>query len=195
MEIVYDLRNSTRKWLSIGWELTLCITANQGEVHMAFDGYIQIAEIPGEALDEKFSKWIEITGYNFGVSQSTSATASSSGGASSGRTTMSNFTFTKYLDSASCKLMEASCAGQHLKEVKLVLCRASTERLKYYEVVLEEVIIADYSQSASSGVPIEIVQLNYGRIKTTYTLQKRSDGLAGGNVTGGWDRIGNKKYS
>ncbi|WP_449105778.1 Hcp family type VI secretion system effector [Pseudomonas mohnii] len=162
---------------------------------MAFDGYIQIAEIPGEALDEKFSKWIEITGYNFGVSQSTSATASSSGGASSGRTTMSNFTFTKYLDSASCKLMEASCSGQHLKEVKLVLCRASTDRLKYYEIVLEEVIIADYSQSASSGVPTEMVQLNYGRIKSTYTLQKRSDGAPGGNVTGGWDRIGNKKYS
>lgn len=162
---------------------------------MSFDGYIQIAEIPGEALDEKFSRWIEITGYNFGVSQSTSATASSSGGASSGRTSMTNFTFTKYLDSASCKLMEASCAGQHLKEVKLVLCRASADKLKYYEVVLEEVIIADYLQSASSGVPIEIVQLNYGRIKTTYTQQKRSDGAAGGNVTGGWDRIGNKKYS
>ncbi|NAS62340.1 hypothetical protein CVE36_12085, partial [Pseudomonas syringae pv. actinidiae] len=118
---------------------------------MAFDGFIQIADIPGEALDEKYSKWIEITGYNFGVNQSTSATASSSGGASSGRTTMTNFTFTKYLDSASCKLMEASCAGQHLKEVKLVLCRAGTDKLKYYEVVLEEVIIADYTQSASSG--------------------------------------------
>jgi len=88
---------------------------------MAFDAFIQIADIPGEALDEKYSKWIEITGYNFGVSQSTSATASSAGGASSGRTTLTNFTFTKYLDSASCKLMEASCAGQHLKEVKLVL--------------------------------------------------------------------------
>jgi hypothetical protein len=59
---------------------------------MAFDAFIQIADIPGEALDEKYSKWIEITGYNFGVSQSTSATASSSGGASSGRTTMTNFT-------------------------------------------------------------------------------------------------------
>lgn len=162
---------------------------------MAFDGYIQIAEIPGEALDEKYNKWIEITGYSFGVSQSASATASSSGGATSGRTTMSNFTFTKYLDSASCKLMEASCAGQHLKEVKLAPCRASTDRLKYYEVVLEEVIIADYAQSANSGIPIEILQLNYGRIKATYTLQKRSDGLAGGNVTGGWDRIGNKKYA
>jgi type VI secretion system secreted protein Hcp len=35
---------------------------------MAFDAFIQIADIPGEALDEKYSKWIEITGYNFGVS-------------------------------------------------------------------------------------------------------------------------------
>ncbi|CAM3221575.1 Type VI secretion system effector, Hcp1 family [Pseudomonas floridensis] len=92
---------------------------------------------------------------------------------------MTNFTFTKYLDSVSCKLMEASCAGQYLKEVKRVLCRAGTDKLKYYEVVLEEVIIADYTQSASYGVPMEIIQLNYGRIKTTYTQQKRSDGAGG----------------
>ena len=65
---------------------------------------------------------------------------------------MTNFTFTKFLDSASCKLMEASCAGQHFKEVKLALCRAGGDKLKYYEIILEEVIIADYAQSASSGV-------------------------------------------
>jgi len=46
---------------------------------MAFDAYIQIDSIPGEALDEKYSKWIEVLGYDFGVSQSTSATASSAG--------------------------------------------------------------------------------------------------------------------
>jgi hypothetical protein len=38
------------------------ITEYQGEVDMAFDAFIQIADIPGEALDEKYSKWIEITG-------------------------------------------------------------------------------------------------------------------------------------
>ena len=107
---------------------------------MAFDAYIQINEIAGEALDEQFTNWIEIAGYKFGANQSTSATASSAGGASSGRTTLTNFSFTKHLDSASCKLLEASCAGQHLKEVKLVLCRAGGDKLKYYEVVLEEVI-------------------------------------------------------
>lgn len=73
---------------------------------MAFDAYIQIAEITGEALDQQYANWIEIVGYKFGVSQSTSATASSAGGASSGRTTLTNFTFTKYLDSASCKLLK-----------------------------------------------------------------------------------------
>ncbi|HDS1730482.1 TPA: type VI secretion system tube protein Hcp [Pseudomonas putida] len=84
---------------------------------MGFDAFIQIDDIAGEALDEQYTNWIEINGYNFGVNQSTSATASSSGGATSGRTTLTNFTFTKFLDSASCKLLEASCSGQHLKEV------------------------------------------------------------------------------
>ncbi|UVM06036.1 Hcp family type VI secretion system effector [Pseudomonas laurylsulfatiphila] len=162
---------------------------------MAFDAFIKIEGIPGEALDEKYRNWIEVNGYSFSTCQSTSATASSAGGATAGRTTLSHFTFTKTLDKSSCKLMEASCAGEHLKEVTLVLSRAGAEKLKYYEIVLEEVIIADYTQNAAAGIPVEIVQLNYGRIKTVYTQQKRSDGAGGGNIAGGWDRIGNKRYS
>ncbi|KAB0484013.1 type VI secretion system secreted protein Hcp [Pseudomonas reinekei] len=162
---------------------------------MAFDAFIKIEGIPGEALDEKYRNWIEVSGYSFSTYQSTSATASSAGGATAGRTTLSHFTFTKTLDKSSCKLMEASCAGEHLKEVTLVLSRAGTDKLKYYEIVLEEVIIADYTQNAAVGIPVEIVQLNYGRIKTVYTQQKRSDGAGGGNIAGGWDRISNKRYS
>ncbi|WP_095082207.1 type VI secretion system tube protein Hcp [Pseudomonas sp. Irchel s3h17] len=162
---------------------------------MAFDAFVKIEGIPGEALDEKYRNWIEVSGYSFGTHQSASATASSAGGATAGRTTLSNFTFTKFLDKSSCKLMEASCAGEHLKEVTLILSRAGTEKLKYFEIILEEVIIADYMQNASAGIPVEIVQLNYGRIKTIYTQQKRNDGAGGGNVAGGWDRISNKKYS
>lgn len=162
---------------------------------MAFDAFIKIEGIPGEALDEKYRNWIEVSGYSFSTYQSTSATASSAGGATAGRTTLSHFTFTKTLDKSSCKLMEASCAGEHLKEVTLVLSRAGTDKLKYYEIVLEEVIIADYTQNAAAGIPVEVVQLNYGRIKTVYTQQKRNDGAGGGNIAGGWDRISNKRYS
>jgi type VI secretion system secreted protein Hcp len=36
------------------------------------------------------------------------------------------------------------------------------------------------------------VSFNFGKIKWTYTQQKRSDGSGGGNVTGGWDLQANK---
>jgi type VI protein secretion system component Hcp len=44
---------------------------------MAFDAYIKIEGIPGEALDEQHRNWIEVNSYSFGTQQSTSATASS----------------------------------------------------------------------------------------------------------------------
>ncbi|MEE4811970.1 type VI secretion system tube protein Hcp [Pseudomonas alliivorans] len=162
---------------------------------MAFDAYIKIEGVPGEALDDRYKDCIEITGYVFGMNQSTSATASSSGGASSGRTSLSDFTFTKTLDKSSCKLIETLCAGKHLKEVVLTLHRAGGEKIKYFEVLLEEVIISNYTQSADDGVPTETISLNYGKIKTTYTLQKRSDGSSGGNISGGWNRINNQVYA
>lgn len=161
---------------------------------MAFDAFIKIEGIPGESLDEKHKDWIEVTDYNFGVRQSTSATASSSGGASSGRATLADFSFTKLLDQASSKLFQASCAGTHIAKLTLSLNRAGGDKLKYFEIELEEVIISDFVQGGGSGEPLEYIQINYGRIKTTYTLQKRANGGAGGNISGGWDRIRNKVH-
>jgi type VI secretion system secreted protein Hcp len=43
---------------------------------MAFDAYINIDGIPGESLDASHQGWIEITSYQFGSHQRTSATAS-----------------------------------------------------------------------------------------------------------------------
>ena len=162
---------------------------------MASDGFIKLDGIAGEALDDRHKGWIEITGYTFGVNQSTSATASSSGGAGSGRATLSDFTFSKRLDNASARLFEASCSGEHIKELTLCLYRAGGEKLKYYEVRLEEVIISDFTQDGESGEPMEEVQINFGRIHVVYTQQKRSDGAAAGNISGGWDRIANKRFS
>lgn len=75
---------------------------------MALDAFLKIEGIPGESLDEQCKDWIEITGYSFGSYQSASVTASTAGGATSGRTTLSNLTLTKMLDKSSCKLMAAT---------------------------------------------------------------------------------------
>jgi type VI secretion system secreted protein Hcp len=66
-------------------------------------------------------------------------------------------------------------------------------------VKMEQVIISGvHPGGASKGddnLPTESLSFNYGKIKWTYTQQKRSDGSGGGNVTGGWDLTANKVNS
>ncbi|KGS12543.1 MULTISPECIES: Hcp family type VI secretion system effector [Pseudomonas syringae group] len=166
---------------------------------MAFDTYMQIEGIPGESLDALFRDWIEILDFDVGASQSASATATSAGGASNGRASMSDFFFRKTVDKSTPKLHEACCSGKHFKEVTIAVNRAGTEEIKYLEIKLEEVIISSVSLngngSMENGFPTETVRLNYGRIKIVYTQQKRSDGQGGGQVAGGWDGIKNKIYA
>ena len=172
---------------------------------MAFDAYLKIDGIPGEALDDKHKDWIEVLGYQYGATQATSATASSSGGASSERVNLSDFTIRKYVDKASAKAFEACCKGQHIKEVVLNVNRAGGDKVTYLTITLEEVVISsvnflgnlpiDGEAKAESDLPMEEIKFNFSRIKTTYTQQRRIDGGGGGNIAGGWDRIGNKKYA
>ncbi|WP_313646562.1 type VI secretion system tube protein Hcp [Pseudomonas sp.] len=160
---------------------------------MAFDAYLKIDGIPGEALDDKHKDWIEVLGYQYGATQATSATASSSGGASSERVNLSDFTIRKYVDKASAKAFEACCKGQHIKEVVLNVNRAGGDKVTYLTITLEEVVISSFN--FLGNLPMEEIKFNFSRIKTTYTQQKRSDGAGGGKVTGGWDRSLNKVYS
>lgn len=99
------------------------------------------------------------------------------------------------MDKSSARLFEASCAGEHIRELILCLYRAGGEKLKYYEIRLEEVIISDVSQNGESGEPEECVRINFGRMRIVYTQQKRDDGGAAGNISGGWDRIANKRFA
>ncbi|AVB17723.1 Hcp1 family type VI secretion system effector [Pseudomonas savastanoi pv. retacarpa] len=166
---------------------------------MAFDAYLKIEGIPGEALDAQFKDWIEMEDFDVGASQSASATATSAGGATGGRARMSDLFFRKTVDKSTPKLHEACCSGKHFKEVTIAVNRAGTDKFKYLEIKLEEVIISSVSLNGNGnvegGFPTETVRLNYGRMQMTYTQQKRADGQSGGQVVGGWDGIANKVYA
>jgi type VI secretion system secreted protein Hcp len=163
---------------------------------MAFDAFIKIDGVPGECTDHKHKDWIEILNYGFGASQPASATASSAGGASSGRVNIQDFSFTHYLDKASPKLFEAVCTGKHFPSVVVELCRAGGDKLKYMEYKLSNVMIGSVGRGGDSkgddDVPIESVSLNFGKIEMNYTQQKREDGSGGGNVSAKWDLMQNK---
>src|SRR5580692_4501915 len=166
---------------------------------MAFDAFLKIDGVPGESTDDKHKDWIEVLSFSHGATQPSSATASSAGGGTTERVDFDDLTVTKHIDKASAKLHELCASGKHIATVTLQLCRAGGDKLQYMEVKMEQVIISAVqatgmaagastnSPNAPDNLPTESVSFNFGKIKWTYTQQKRADGSGGGNVSGGWD--------
>jgi type VI secretion system secreted protein Hcp len=164
---------------------------------MPFDAFLKIDGIPGESTDDKHADWIEVLSYSCGITQPTSGSASTGGGATAERANFQDFSIVKVLDKASPKIALACADGTHIKEVILELCRAGGEKVKYMEYKLGNCIISSCRPggSAQGGetLPLEEVSFNYGKIEWTYVQQKRADGSGGGQVAAGWDLEKNKK--
>ena len=158
---------------------------------MAFDAFLKIGSISGESTDDAHKDWIEVLSYNMGISQTASGSASSGGGASSERADFHDFSIVKALDKASPKLALYCAKGTHIDEVKLELCRAGGDKLKYMEYKMGDCMITSVRPGGSSqggeALPLEEISFNYGKIEWIYTQQKRAGGRGGGNVAAGWN--------
>jgi len=162
---------------------------------MPSDFYAQLDGVKGESLDADHKDWIEFHGFSHEISQPASATASSAGGATSGRCQHKDFVITKYIDAASPKLYEMCSSGKHMSKVSIELMRSSGgSKVKYLTIEMDQVVVSKVSPGVSSGddLPTESVSFNYGKIQWTYTQQKRSDGSGSGNIKGGWSLVENK---
>ena len=161
---------------------------------MAIDVYLQIDGIKGESQDDRHKDWIECTSVNWGVSQPRSATASTGGGHTAERCEHQEIALTKLADLASPILLQTCSAGKTIPKAKLEFMRADGpgERIKYFEIELENVLIGGVQPSVAEGSIIhEAVGLKFSKIKWKYTQQKVTGG-AGGNTSGGWDLAANK---
>ena len=162
---------------------------------MAFDAFLKIDGIPGESTDDKHKDWIEIGSFSHKIEQPAQATASSAGGATAERVNHSQYEITHFLDKASPKIYEACCTGKHIKDVTIELFRPGGDKVKSMEIKMEQVLISQvvpHGSANDEGFPSELVSFSYGKIKWTYTQQKRTDGAGGGNVSAGWDLTANK---
>lgn len=67
------------------------------------------------------------------------------------------------------------------------------ERIKYYEVELENVLISHVAPTFVPGEsqPIENVGLKFAKVRWKYTKQSIGGGV-NGNTTGGWDLASNR---
>lgn len=161
---------------------------------MAIDVYLYIDGIKGESADDRHKDWIECKSVSFGVEQPKSATASTGGGHTAERCEHQDIVVSKLADLSSPILLQTCSAGRTIPKARLEFMRADAqgERVKYFEIEVENVLIGAVSPSVHEGdILTEQVALKFSKIKWRYTQQKISGG-AGGNTSGGWDLSSNR---
>ena len=161
---------------------------------MAIDVYLYIDGIKGESNDDRHKDWIECKSVSFGVEQPKSATASTGGGHTAERCEHRDIVISKLADLASPILLQTCSAGRTIPKAKFEFMRADAqgERVKYFEIEVENVLIGAVAPSVEEGdILTEDVAFKFSKIKWKYTQQKITGG-AGGNTSGGWDLATNR---
>ena len=161
---------------------------------MAIDVYLYIDGIKGESNDDRHKDWIECKSVSWSVDQPKSATSSTGGGHTAERCEHSDIVISKLADLSSPILLQTCAAGKTIPRAKFEFMRADAqgERVKYYEIEIENVLIGAVSPAVEEGdILTEDVALKFSKVKWKYTQQKLSGG-AGGNTSGGWDLSANR---
>jgi len=163
---------------------------------MAIDVYLHIDGIRGESRDSVHKDWMECALVDFGgVHQPVSAVPSSCGHAT-GRCHHDTIDLYRLSDIASPLLLQYCCAGKTFAKARIEVMRSDgPQRIAYYVVQLEHVLIAGVYPEVSSGTPMsEYLTLAFGKIRWAYAQQKVGGGIVGRTV-GGWDLTTNTRLT
>jgi type VI secretion system secreted protein Hcp len=159
---------------------------------MAFDTYIKIDTVDGEATQANHEKWIEIYSFSWGASNPTTV-GSGSSGLSAGKASVSSFNIMKKTELSSCKLFAACCAGQHYKDATVEMSKATGVEggqkvfLKY---VFTDVMVESVQWSGSTGgddTPTESVSLAFAKVAIEYSKQDEETGAMSAAGNASWD--------
>ena len=168
----------------------------------AVDYFLKIDGIEGESQDEKHTNEIEISSFEWNEVQS--GTFSLGGGSGAGKVKMGDFKFAMRTNKSSPKLMLACATGKHIPTATLTCRKAGGGQQEFYTINLTEVLVSSYRTGSSidaegedgdqgydSGVPMDLIGLNFGKIECTYRPQK-PDGSLDNPVMAGYDITANK---
>jgi type VI secretion system secreted protein Hcp len=156
---------------------------------MAFDAFLKIDGVNGEATRKGFEKQMEILSFSWGASNP-STVGAGGGGGGGGKVSVSSFNVMKKSDAASPILFQACCKGDHFAKAAVTLNKAAgATALDFIKYEFEEVYVDSVQWSGSSGgddTPTESVSFSFGKVAITYTPQNK-DGSKGSPAVGAWD--------
>jgi type VI secretion system secreted protein Hcp len=154
---------------------------------MAFDAYLKLDGIDGEATRKGYEKQINVLSFSFGASNPSSPIGK---GAGAGKVSISDISIMKWTDKSSAQMFQACCAGKHFPKAELTVMKSGGDQaVDYLKYEFTKVMVTSIQWSGATGgddVPTESVSFAFGTVKVTYTEQK-PDGTKGGAQIGGWD--------
>jgi len=144
---------------------------------------LETPNITGESTDSDHTGEIQVLSWSHSFNQPTSPTRSSAGGGSVEQANHADFSFTKYIDSATDDLLKQCWSGKSISKGTFTAFRADGDNkpVKYLEITMENIIVSNFSVSGGTGdIPVENVTLSYGTVQYSYIPQKKDDGTADG---------------
>jgi type VI secretion system secreted protein Hcp len=165
--------------------LAACLSWTVLPAQAAFDAFLKLEGVPGEATASGHKDEIVIESFSMGI---TRPAATGGGGTQTGRPQFSDISFTHRLDKASPILMLKCASGTHIPTAVLT-CRSTGARQEdFYIIRLTDVLVTSVSISGASGgdVPFESFSLNYTKIEWEYIPQLPTGGQ-GPSVRASWD--------
>lgn len=159
---------------------------------MAYDAFIKLTGIKGEATASKFEGAIDIHSFSWGASNPVSNTGA---GLGAGKVSISSFNFMKKTDNASPGIFSACCAGTHIASCSVHLRKAGGDQIEFLTYNFNDVMVESVQWSGSSGgddTPTESVSIAFTKVEIKYISQD-AKGKAGSPVVGSWDLKAVKK--
>ena len=149
-------------------------------------------DIKGESKLSDYADKIELLSYSHGVAQQIAGDQSNTK-RTSGKPNHQDFTVTKYVDLASCKLIDYCNQAKPLATVTVTVGQNDNGAvIKYFTYAFTNALISSVSVGGGGGgKPQETVTFNYTKMTWTYNQQKEEVGTSGNN-SAIWDLSTNK---
>jgi type VI secretion system secreted protein Hcp len=129
------------------------------------DYFLKIDGIDGESADKTYAKWIEISSFSWGATQS-ATTGGTGGGGGAGKVSLQDFHFVMNFQKASPLLFKSCATGEHIKSGILVGRNNRTGQEDFLKITLSDLLVSSYQAGGSSDiVPTDQVSLNFSKIE------------------------------
>jgi type VI secretion system secreted protein Hcp len=146
---------------------------------MASDIFLKLADIKGEAMDDKHKDEIEVLSFSWGVTNPSSMGTGSGGGL--GKANFQDLHFNHHFDKASPVLLQRCADGKHLKEGVLTQRKSGGGQQEFLVYKLSDIIVTSVADGGNGdGTVSESVSLAFGKVELEYKPQKPDGTLEGG---------------